>query len=408
MKLLSLELLLVLGSLVQGLQIEPKSQRADGIVNPLAIDSTTPRLSWRLTSKKRGDNQTAYQVQASTSDNSWASPDLWDSGWVSSSDSFVSYAGKALGSRSAVYWRVRVKNVDGRRGCWSEPSSFEIGLLEPSDWTASWIGNSAFRTNVNSLPTFAKEFNVECPVSKARLYMLGLGVHQPEINGEEVTDTLLAPGYSTFNKTLLYSTYDVTKHLKSGANVLGTQLGKGIWNSDKPYWGKRYTKFTNPSRPLMLIGQLEYTCQGGDKHTIKTDDSWVTTVDGPYLEAHWFGGEEYNALREMPDWSKPGDSRQNWTKAELATPPTGVMASPRSPQMKKYETVPAVKVFPVSRLCPFIIPFIEDELTKIVRPELRHVDLRLWRQQRWDIHFQDRRPWSKSSFYLSKSRRLPF
>lgn len=333
------------------LDVEPGSLRVDGTANPIAVDSVTPQLSWRLQSAKRGDTQTAYQIQAAGSEGNWSTPDVWDSGWVELSDNFATYAGRKLESRSAVSWRVRVWDSNNETSPWSDASRFEVSLLDASDWeAASWITNPAFASGTNSLPMFATEFNVACAeVSRARLYLLGLGVHSAEVNGQPVDDdAVLAPGYSTVNRTLPYSVYDVTQHL-AARNALGVALGKGIYDTDTPIGG-RYTKVNHDPQPLLLIARLEYACAGdedGDAAgggVVVSDGSWLTTVEGPYLEAHWYGGEEYDARREIEGWSTTAVDRQNWTKATVTDGPGGVLISPRSPPLRRHETITAVSV----------------------------------------------------------------
>ncbi|RYP00449.1 hypothetical protein DL763_000801 [Monosporascus cannonballus] len=345
MKLSWLSNLAPLTSIANTLSINRGSLRTDGVINPIAVDSTQPRLSWRLGSSKRGDAQTAYQIQAASSDDLWSRPDFWDSGRVDSDDSFAVYSGKSLGSRSAVYWRVRVWDSRGIPSAWSEISMFEVSLLKESDWKASWISNPEYSSGNNSLPLFAKEFTVPCLPTKARLYLLGLGVHAPKINGEAVGDTVPGTGYSTVEKTALYSTYDVTKQVNPGKNVIGVALGKGIYNADEPLGG-RYTKLTVSEQELKLISQLEYTCPADGTHRVVSDDSWLTTVQGPHLEGHWYGGEEYDARNEIKNWSKTSGNRKGWTKASITTGPGGVLVSPKSPQLMVIDTVKAIDVKP--------------------------------------------------------------
>ncbi|KAF5520195.1 hypothetical protein CGCA056_v008170 [Colletotrichum aenigma] len=185
-------------AVVSAIFIEPESFRTEGVTAPLGIHATNPVLSWRLQSDRRGDNQTAYQLQA-----------------ASSSDAFASWNGSTLSSRNQVYWRVRAWDADDVASSWSEPSTFELGLLEESDWTAQWIENNEFVTGVNSLPLFASVFNAE-------------------LNGKSVSDEVLGPGCFTINRTMLYRAYDVTGLLTEGDNVIGVFIGKGMYNSDKP------------------------------------------------------------------------------------------------------------------------------------------------------------------------------
>jgi alpha-L-rhamnosidase len=111
--------------------------------NPLGIGAASPRLSWKLRSDRIGEVQTAYQVRAATSPSGLEAgqPDLWDSGRIASDQSvLVPWAGKPLGSRSEVFWQVRVWDKNNQSTRWSETASFELGLLDAgADWKGQWI-----------------------------------------------------------------------------------------------------------------------------------------------------------------------------------------------------------------------------------------------------------------------------
>ena len=112
-------------------------------ITPLGIDTTSPRFSWLLESTQRGMRQTAYQILVATTivklNNNIG--DKWDSGKVVSETSVnVPYQGKILSSGEKCYWKVRVWDKDGLDSNWSEPSTFEMGLLNENDWQGQWIG----------------------------------------------------------------------------------------------------------------------------------------------------------------------------------------------------------------------------------------------------------------------------
>ena len=145
---------------------------------------------------------------------------------------------------------------------------------------------------------------------------------------------------------------DVTKQLSQGANLLGVGLGKGTYDAEKALMG-RYQKFTLATpRPLMLIAQLEYACSSGETGAVYSDNSWLSTVDGPHLEGSWYGGEEYDARKEILDWSKTSGDRSSWKTVTAATPPQGTLVSPRAPPLKVVETIKAVKVTQVRDSAP--------------------------------------------------------
>ena len=113
-------------------------------VDPLGIPGDDPSLSWRSTSPGRGAVQSAYQVRVSGSEATLADADVWDSGKVASDRQVdVLYGGPALASQTRYVWQVRVWNGDDEASDWSEPASFETGVLDQGEWQADWIGRSA-------------------------------------------------------------------------------------------------------------------------------------------------------------------------------------------------------------------------------------------------------------------------
>jgi alpha-L-rhamnosidase len=116
--------------------------RCEYLSDPLGIDVSVPRLSWIITSDRRSERQTAYQILTASSTKllSANQGDLWDSGKVAAEDSCqVAYAGSALASRQACFWKVRVWDRNGKPSRWSAVAEWHMGLLEAKDWQAKWI-----------------------------------------------------------------------------------------------------------------------------------------------------------------------------------------------------------------------------------------------------------------------------
>lgn len=319
--------------------------RTNSLVDPIGVSTTTPRLSWWLTSTRRGDTQTAYQIQVASSSSDLSSPDMWDTGKILSNEISIDYAGLTLNSRKIGYWRVKVWDSTGTTSAWSSVATFEMGLLSPSDWSALWIANLNYVSGSNSLPMFAKTFTIKntCAITQARLYLLGLGQHSAMINGAAVTEAVLEPGYATYNKTLRYSSYNVSTLVMPGNNAIGIELGKGVYDAE-PGLANRYMKFTNPAQLLKLIAQLEYTCSDGSKVIIPSDKTWVTTTSGPYIETSWYGGEEYDARNAFMGYSTSSGNRTGWISAETTTSPGGTLIGDANPSMKIIDKLTAVSV----------------------------------------------------------------
>ncbi len=124
-------------------QLQLNSLRCEYRVDPMGIDVIAPRLSWTLKSDYRGQKQTAYQVLVASSQKQLNANQgsLWDSGKVQSNETIaVKYAGSALMSNMDCFWKVKVWDKDDNASQWSETAKWSMGLLNPSDWKAQWIG----------------------------------------------------------------------------------------------------------------------------------------------------------------------------------------------------------------------------------------------------------------------------
>jgi alpha-L-rhamnosidase len=208
------------GARVVGLRVDGRDDQ------PLGLDSRNPVFSWRFaeTSSADVDRQTAYQIRVH-------GPGLvWDSGKVNSAvQSGVHYDGRALTSRQRLTWQVRAWDANGRATGWSRASTWEAGLLQQSDWGAArWIEYPG-RAETQPMPIFARQFTTDAHrrVTRARLYLSGVGMHLATVNGRSLTGEVLAPGYSNYQLSSEYRVYDITEELRKGENTVGVRLGNG-------------------------------------------------------------------------------------------------------------------------------------------------------------------------------------
>ena len=314
--------------------------RCENALNPIGVDQTTPSFEWRLQSKRRGVNQSAYQIRvASTLERLKTSAiDLWDSGRVNSDQSLmISYGGSPLQSSHRYYWTVRVWDQTGETTNWSQPATFVTGLLSPNDWQAKWI--SANRTDKDPLPIFRKSVRFNKPLKNAIIHICGLGHYELSINGRRVGDYQMDPGWTNYRKTCLYSSYDVTNMFESGDNVIGVMLGNGMYNVP----GGRYTKFKGTFGPPKLICQMHVTFADGSTRIISSNETWKYTL-GPIVFTCIFGGEDYDARSEQAGWNRPGFDERQWSTAKVCDGPGGKLVAQSAPPIKVADYLPAVAI----------------------------------------------------------------
>ncbi len=276
--------------------------RCEYRTDPLGIDVERPRLSWILEDGRRGRRQTAYRVLVASSPQGLAKDegDLWDTGRVESDETTaVVYEGKPLRSGTECFWKVRVWDRDGRPCAWSEPSMWSMGLLEPGDWKAEWIGHdveyqpipnpdiirqirwiwSSPAAHLGTPPQqayFRRTFTVpeDWIVSRADCWLTADDFVQLSLNGSKIR--------AFRNKKTLYE-ITLADYLRPGRNVLAV-LGVNGGAGDSP-------------AGLAVAVRIE--AQDGRVLEFTTDDRWLA------------------ASEESADWQSAEFDDSNWKPASV-------------------------------------------------------------------------------------------
>ncbi len=313
--------------------------RCEHLVDPIGLGVASLRLSWRTETEIGGWKQSAYQIEVRERLDGAV---LWDSGRVASGESvLIPYEGPPLTSRQQCEWRVRVWGNDGGESDWNDPARFEIGLLDPDDWSAQFITPDWEEDAAESppCPYLRREFEIGGEVAGARLFATAMGVYEAEINGVRVGDHVLAPGWTSYHHRLRYQTYDVTSLLRSGPNAIGAIIGDG-WA--RGYFGipakrQRYTE------KVALLAQLEVTLTNGDKVIVATDESWRATT-GPIVASDLYNGDSYDARLELPGWSEARYDGSAWAGVRLYEGDVGALVAASGPPVRRIEEVRPVEV----------------------------------------------------------------
>jgi alpha-L-rhamnosidase len=319
--------------------------RTEYAANPLGIDVRKPRLSWQIRAGARAVTQAAYQLQVAADERSLRSGKglAWDSGLVESGESVnVVYGGPALASGRRYFWRVRIRDGRGATSPWSEPAFWEMGLLQPSDWTARWIEPDIQEdlTVFGPSPMLRREFVLKRGLERARAYVTSHGLYEMSINGQRVGDAVLTPGWTSYNKRLQYQTYDVTALLKPGPNAVGVTLGNGWYRGDLA-WEKKRQIYGDR---LGLLLQIVVTYRGGRQEMITSDASWKAST-GPIRMSEIYHGETYDARLEKPGWSSAGFADAGWSGVKVVEHRKDILTAPAGPPVRRVEELKPVKMF---------------------------------------------------------------
>jgi hypothetical protein len=333
----------------QGRTLKVTELRCEYAVNPLGVDFPAPRLFWVLESSVRGQCQTSYQILVASSRRLLGENhgDLWDTGKVDSDETIqIPYAGTALSSAQQVFWKVRSWDKDSDVSDWSEPASWTMGLMTEADWAAQWIGSTNFDkgTAPQSL-MLRREFLVKPGLSRALAFVCGLGCYEMKLNNVKASDALFPPGWTKYDATCLYDTYDITALLRKGTNAAGLLLGNGMYN----VLGGRYTKFKGSFGPLKAIALLRLEYSDGSVEFIGTDAKWRVSP-GPITFSCVYGGEDYDARLEPTGWTESNFDDSKWEPPFITKGPGGKLRglSCSGPPVRAFEILKPLKVTTVS------------------------------------------------------------
>lgn len=346
--------------------LAPSNLKCNGLINPLGIETQHPKLSWKIESEENNLSQSAFRIIVSSNllELSDEIGDTWDSGKVSSSNSInVPFGGKSLKSGECYYWKVKIWDETNSESSWSDPSKWQMGILSKEDWKgAKWIayeemnaslrlvpgvhgsgddmGKKALKRPV--IPMFRKSFNADKKVASATLSISGLGHYEAFLNGKKIGNSFLAPGWTDYDETVFYNTYDVTSLLKKGTNVIGAIVGNGFYNINR----ERYRKLVIAYGMPKMIAHLRIKFKDGTSETITTNETWKTSPS-PIFYTSIFGGEDYDARKEQPDWNKANFDDSGLKQVLIPEEPSGKLIAENGYPVEVMEVLPVKKVIPL-------------------------------------------------------------
>ena len=246
-----------------------------------------------------------------------------------------SVAVRAVASREAITWRVRIWTTSGASS-WSDRVSFETGLLEPADWQARWIEpHEPGRLPSGERPAYVlrHEFEVDDghdgTERPARLYATApwhlRDVPQWSTRRRPRAD----PGLHDLPRTLQVQTYDVTDLLSHGTNHWTVLLSDG-WFRGRHGIDQHADNY---GTTVAFLGQISV-----GPSTVATGPDWISTT-GPIRHADLMAGQyEDHRVDDGP-----------WNPVGIVEHDLGVLTSSPAPPVRRIETI---RPRSVTRLSP--------------------------------------------------------
>ena len=327
--------------------------------NPEMLNEV-PRLGWRMVSNQNETHQTAYEIELSDALNNAI---LWNSGKVNSAQSQLVDIKDILNLSDAsgnYSWRVKVWDEKDQSSTWSDKATFSYqptsSLFSCSEWIGAitredakipegrnFTGGELRKPEVKAaweaVDSLAKKsiylrrsFNSDKKIAKATASVAGLGFYEFTLNGKKVGESEFAPLWSDYDKSVFFNTYDVTDQVKSGENVAGILLGNGFYNVQ----GGRYRKLQISFGPPTLLFELKINYTDGTEEIICSDKNWKYDFS-PIVFNCIYGGEDYDARLEQPNWDKAKFNDAAWRPVVIQEGPKGELRSQLAPPVKIME-----------------------------------------------------------------------
>jgi alpha-L-rhamnosidase len=302
----------------------------------MGVDIPVPRLGWKIISAPPDWIQKGFRILVATRPELLGEEkaDLWDSGRVTSGDSVhVEYQGRPLWSGLRAYWTVNVWDRAGVESGWAAVTWFEMGLMNPEDWSARWIAMDAgVESSPHVAPYFRREFTARGEILSARAYVCGVGYHELHLNGQRVGDHVLDPGFTRYDKRLLYVTHDISALLVPGRNVAGVILGNGFFNNQEEDVWQFHTSVWKGSPAVKM--QIRIVYRDGSSDEWITDSSWSASDRGPIVYNSIRCGEYYDARNEFGDWTGRDSAVRGWEGAREIEGPVGRLRAQMMPPIR--------------------------------------------------------------------------
>lgn len=186
-------------------------------------------------------------------------------------------------------------------------------MLFDSKWIYYTTGEykSADDKYGNPSPYFRQTFKLKGKVKKATLFASALGVFKIYINGCEVLNDYLSPGWVNYRKKLPFMQYDVTNMLYD-KNAIGAVLGDGwaVGHLGSDYAFKR----NGYSDRIEFTAILRIEYEDGSKEEIATDETWRAS-SGAIQRSDIYMGEYVDNRLNLGDFSTYEYDDSSWNTA---------------------------------------------------------------------------------------------
>jgi alpha-L-rhamnosidase len=178
-------------------------------------------------------------------------------------------------------------------------------------------------------------------VTSAVLHVTALGVVEPHLDGEPVSEDVLTPGWSSYEWRLRYATHDLTGRLSSGSgeHVLGLALGNG-WAVGRLAWSGHSGLYSDR---IGAFAQLEVTFADGHEQVVATGPDWQARPSAVTAD-EIYDGQDVDFRHLEPRWAALDGPADGWSGVSVLEFDTARLTEHVGPAVRRQEVVRPVAV----------------------------------------------------------------
>jgi len=199
-------------------------------------------------------------------------------------------------------------------------------------WTASWISRppAGDRVPARAAYLLRRRFAVSGRPRRAQVFATALGTYELAVNGANVGDELMRPGWTDYRSRAQFQMVDVTELLRPGDNVIGAILAPG-WYGGR-IGSQEPTSSGEPVPVPEFLCQMELDLEDAEAVTIGTDERWEWRQSA-ILSSDLYDGEDWDRRLLDRDWSTV-DHAGTWQPVERSRGTAGTLVPQRGAPLR--------------------------------------------------------------------------
>lgn len=239
------------------------------------VATARPRISWVVETDEPGWSQRRVEVRLD--DDEAAVLDTTDNVFVGWPFADLDEAPHEV--------RVRAQSAAGDWTPWSAPLPVRSAIV--ADWKAPFIGLAAPERPAQPV-LLSRTIDIRPGLVDAVVHVAALGAATVEIDGSEIDDSVLGPGWTSYDSRVLHDSVDVTARLVEGEHRLSIEV-TGAWYTEEYGFGPTGTRVYGDQPSAALELHLRYG--DGSREVIRTGADWTAAGDGEIVESGIYQGE---------------------------------------------------------------------------------------------------------------------